>query len=151
MKKILLLFICALTFTFAYSQPKGGHHHHKGDMGKEVLEFKIKFLSQEMELTADQQRQFAQLYKKMDEERRLAFKEARAIERKVRHAKNATEADYAAAAAAMSKAKKKEMEIDTRYEKKFASFLSKKQMFKMREAEEKFRDRMRKMRQSKSA
>lgn len=145
MKKFLLAIIMIL----CAAVPSMAQHRGGGEMNKEVQEFKVKFLAQEMDLSKAEQKKFEEVYNKYTEEKRAAFKDARALEKKVKHAKNATDADYAAVTDAMSKAKAKDAEIEARYEKKFASFLSKKQIYKMKEGEEKFRHKMREMRKNK--
>lgn len=137
---LILAFFCTLAVN-AQTPEKKSH----AEMRKEVAEFKIKFLAQEMELKDNQREQFAELYTKMDQEKRQAFSKAMKLERKVKNDKEATEADYAAAAKAMEEARDKDHEIDKKYDEKFATFLSAKQRFKMRSAEEQFRKKMEQM------
>ena len=47
-------------------------------------------------------------------------------------------------------AKEKDADIDRAYDAKFATFLSQRQIFKMKEAEDKFRAKMNEMKQKKS-
>lgn len=115
-------------------------------MNKEVREFKLKFLAQEMELKEDQQKTFFDLYNQMMEEKFKIFSEVRKLESQVDSKKDATEADYQAVSNAITKAKSRDAEIEQRYDKKFSTFLTQKQLFKMKAAEEKFRNKMRQMR-----
>lgn len=102
----------------------------------------MKFLAQEMDLSADQQQKFFQLYTQMDGEIRKVFKSVREIERRVEQDKNSTEADYAALNSARTDAKSRLAEIEKTYDSKFSAFLSKKQIVKMKEAEATFRQKM---------
>lgn len=113
---------------------------------KEMQEFKLKYLAQEMQLKENQQKRFFELYTKMSEEKHKVYKDARHLERKLKEQKNVTDADYAAVSRALTDSKKKEAEIEKKYDKEFQKFLSSKQIFKMKEAEEAFRARMHEMR-----
>lgn len=68
------------------------------------------------------------------------------LERKVKRSKDATESDYEAAAEAMSKAKIEDAKIEKEYDEKFSEFLSQKQIYKMKTAENEFRKKMQEMR-----
>ncbi len=114
---------------------------------REMREFKIKFLAQEMELREDQVKSFADLYNKMSDERHAALEAGRKAEERLRGLQNPTEADYRAASDAISAARDKEAGIRQKYEAKFKKLLTPKQMFKMKEAERKFRGRLRDMRE----
>ena len=126
---------------------KGRSSHSKW---KDMLEYKIKFLAQEMELKEDQTKQFAEVYAAMSKEKRQVFREVRKAERELKHKKNPTEADYEAVSRLQTAAKEKDADIDRAYDAKFATFLSQRQIFKMKEAEDKFRARMNEMKQKKS-
>ena len=139
---IALFAICCVNAS--YAQTKGGKSRE--EMRKEIEEFKIKFIAQEMDLKDDQKEAFADLYTKMNSERMKAFSQAMQLERKIRKSKDATEEEYAAASKAMNDARDKDAEITKKYADKFATFLTNKQIFKMRTAEEKFRRKMEEMR-----
>lgn len=134
-----------MAFSASLAQNKGKDHEA---MRKEVHEFKLKYLAQEMGLSSDQEKRFVEIYNQMSQEKRVISKEMRAQKRKLKEDKNLTDADYKAATKALADAKEKEVAIDKKYEEKFAKFLSSKQIFKMREAEEKFRAKMHEMRHS---
>lgn len=128
------------TFSCAYAQKKD-----KKEMRKQVHEFKLKYLAQEMEISGDKEKKFIEVYNQMSQEKRAIYKEIKTQEKKIKNSANATDADYKAATSAIASAKEKEAAIDKKYEEKFAKFLTPKQIFKMREAEEKFRAKMREM------
>lgn len=121
----------------------------KKDMIKELHEFKLKFLAQEMDLKENQQQKFFEVYSKMSDEKHKLFKETRSLERKVENNGNATDAEYEAASAAILKAREKDAAIERKYDEQFSTFLSAKQIFKMKNAEEKFRRKMHEMRKNK--
>jgi len=142
---ILILSVCGITAVSA--QGHGGKDHKK--MMKELQEFKLKFLAQEMELKEDQQTRFFELYNEMSVKRRDCMRDAWRLERKVKRSSDATEKDYQAAADAMNKAKAEDVAIEKEYDDKFSQFLSPKQIYKMKAAEQEFRKKMSEMRQKK--
>lgn len=126
--------------------PVSAQKKHKNGMQKEISEFRIKFVAQEIELRAGQQKQFVELYEKMMAERRAAFEEVRRLDKALREDKNPSEADYKALSDARTKAQAKAAEITARYDALFSKFLSQKQILKMKEADDKFRQKMMEMR-----
>ena len=146
MKKIVYIVIITLLAGvlpgYAQDKPKKS----RAEMHKEMVEFKTKYIAQEMELTDEQKEKFAPLYEQMDRERWQLFCETRALEKKLKNDKTATDADYEAAVKAMNQAREKGAEIDKNYNEKFKKFLSAKQLYKMKEAEDAFNQRMMKMR-----
>lgn len=144
MKKFTLLLLLILAAVIpVLAQHKGKNH---AAMRKEVQEFKLKFLAQEMELKEDQQKKFFDLYNRMTDEKIKVFKETKALEKKLSDTANASDAEYDEVSKAITAAKEKDAEIDKRYDEKFRQFLTPKQIFKMKAAEEKFRDKMHEMR-----
>ena len=141
---LILMIIAALTPVLAQRNGKG-----HGAMRREVHEFKLKFLAQEMELREDQQKQFFELYNQMTEEKAKVFRETRALEKKITGSANVSDAEYEQVSKAITAAKEKDADIDKRYDEKLRQFLSPKQIFKMKEAEEKFRKKMHEMRHNK--
>lgn len=143
-KLFLLILVSLLSFSLSGVYAQGAHG--KGcspKMLKEIKEFKLKFLAQEMELTEAQQKPFFDLYNSMMEAKHKVFSHARRLERRLKKNPSATEADYKAAADAMSEAKRRDAEIECEYDAKFAEILSQKQLYKMKEAEDTFRKKMR--------
>lgn len=114
-------------------------------MRKEIKEFKLKFLAQEMELKEDQQKKFFEFYNAMMEERHRLMREKFALEKKLQSKENATDAEYREVMTQMSKVRDRELELEKKYDKEFSQFLTQKQIFKMKTAEEKFNNKMREM------
>lgn len=116
-------------------------------MWKELQEFKIKFLAQEIDLKDDQKERFAELYNEMTQKRMDCFKETRSLEKKIKDLKDkASDEDYKAVSEAMDKARTQDAEIERQYDEKFSEFLTSKQLYKLKQAEGKFRDKMAEMR-----
>lgn len=126
--------------------PISGVKDMKDKKHKEMREFKLKYLAQEMELRSDQQKKFFDLYNKMSDERRSVHRDIRKLENQLKNDKNVTERDYAKMTKALTDSKAKEAKIEAKYDAEFAKFLSQKQIFKMKQAEETFRAKMHQMR-----
>lgn len=139
MKKFFLLF-AALLIAAITANAQCPKDKPDPKMLKEIQEYKIKFLAQEMELKADQMEQFAALYQKMSAEKHANFERMRSLEAKLRS--EPSEADYKAATEAMADIRVKDAELEKRYDDEFGKFLSSKQIYKMKEGEEKFRRKM---------
>lgn len=130
----------------SFPSPEG---KSKEQILKEIQEFKLKYLAQEMDLTEEQQPKFFKLYDEMCRKRWEVMKNAKKIEKRVKHNSNATEADYQAASEALTKARAEDAAIEKEYDAKFSKFLSQKQLYKLKKAEDDFRQKMEKMRHSK--
>lgn len=151
-RKLLLFLFLILGVSVSVCAQGPGPDHGKKDrdkMMKEVREFKIKYIAQEIELQDNQKEQFVALYNEMSDKRDGVMREAFKLERKVKRDSNATEADYKAAADAMNKARAEDAAIEKEYDEKFAKFLTSKQIYKMKSAEEEFRRKMEEMRHNK--
>lgn len=142
---ILMLTMVILALSPVYAQ-KNGPKKDRAAMRKEMREFKIKYLCQEMELTDEQREKFVPLYNQMSDERWKIFREIKAQEKRMKKAKKVGEADYESALKVTTNAKEKSAEIERQYDAQFSKFLSAKQLYKMKEAEAQFVEKMRKMR-----
>lgn len=142
-----LLFILALILGCSASAFAQKPHGKKAEnMMKELQEFKIKFIAQEIDLKESQKADFVELYNEMSAKRVEVMRDAWKMERELKNNPDATEADYQAVTDAMTKAKAKDAEIEKSYDEKFAKILSQKQIYKMKEAEDEFRKKMAEMR-----
>lgn len=130
------------------AQRKDGNHG-KGHLHKEMREFRMKYVAQEIELRDDQRKEFLEVYSKMLDERRDAFADVRRLDKAIKEKKTPSEADYKALTEAKNNAASKIVEIDKKYDEIFSKFLSQKQIVKMKDAEEKFRKRMMEMHKEK--
>lgn len=148
MKYRFLLLILAVLFalpSFAHGGGDKGNDSNK----KEMAEFKLKFLADELDLKEDQKKEFEEVYTQMVSERRAVFKRIKKAEKSISENKNATEADYERANKEINDAKNEMSLIEKKYDEKFATFLSKKQIYKLKEAENKFKDIVRECRDKK--
>lgn len=150
LKLIVRIGIFALIFLACAGQ--GYAQHHRGEKGKsrtemrkEFEEFKIKFIANEIDLKEDQKERFVEVYTQMNNERIKVFEQTRALERKIKKNPNATDADYAAVSKAITEAREKDADIEKKYDAVFATFLTNKQIFKIKAAEDQFRRKMHEM------
>lgn len=147
MKKtiILPLFLTIACFASMAQQSDGGK---RDDWKKELQEFKYQYLTQEVQLTEDQQKPFFELYSQMEAEKAKAGRECRALKKKAK-ADGATDEDYEAAVNAMIDLKLLEAQIEKRYYEQFKTILSKKQLYLLKVAEREFNKKLMKMQKGK--
>lgn len=153
LNRILLILIiavcgCGTSFAERFECPSSDGKS-KEQIFREIQEFKLKYLAQEMDLKEDQQQEFFDLYNEMSRKRFEAMRSARSLENKLRKNKDASEEDYRAVTEALNKARADEAAIEKEYDTKFSKFLSQKQIFKMKSAEDSFRKKMEEMRHRK--
>ena len=138
MKKIftlLILLISGISILSAH----GDDPVKREKMFREVQEFKMKYLAQEMELTELQKKKFFELYEEEMESKKECYKEAVVMDRRLKEDKNASDEEYQQVRTAFNEANSKWNEVEKEYDEKFSEFLTPKQMYKMKEAEENFR------------
>ena len=145
MKKYLLFLLLAV-FTLPAVFAQGGNKDDRAKMREELLQFKIDFLAKEMQLSEKEKAEFVPLYKEYDEQRRKAGSEAWKFERQLKKNKDASEADYRKLSELQQKAREKDNEIVKKFDSRFESFLSAKQIYTMHQGEEKFFEKMKEMR-----
>lgn len=105
----------------------------------EVKNYKHSFLIKETEMTEAQQKEFLPLYIEMEEKIYATNKEARALEQEIsRSQEEANDEKYALVAASLSQVKEQEAKIENHYFEHFSKILSKKQMFLLKRAENRF-------------
>lgn len=138
MKK-LFLFISLLMATISLSFAHDEDMVKREKMFREVQEFKMKYLAQEMDLSEVQKKKFFEVYEEMTESRKECYQEAAVMDRRLKEDKNPTEEDYQQVRNAFNKANANWAEIEQQYDEKFSEFLSQKQIYKMKEAETNFR------------
>lgn len=141
MKKTYFLFTLVLLFfalpAVSYAQDSDIQTRKK--WFQEVRNYKYDFFTKEMELTKEQQNAFFPEYEAMEKAIFMVNKEAREMESKITNSKDAvSDTEYEAAALALTKIKQKEGEIEMEYFTKFEKILSKKQLFLLKRAENKF-------------
>lgn len=145
-KRCIFLLMLVMTLTIPAAAQKH-HGKNRNEMRKEMREFHLKFLAQEVELKDDRQKNFFDTYSQMMDEREKIFKETRDLERKLKDGK-ASEDEYEAVTNAITAAKEKDAAIEKKYDDKFSKFLTPKQLYQLKEAENKWRAKMQEMRHS---
>lgn len=118
----------------------------RAKMREELQQFKIDFLSKEMELSEKQKTEFTPLYKEYEKECRQSGADVWKLEREIKNNKNASEADYKKLSELQQKSREKHNEITKKFDEKLETFLSAKQVYNMHQAEEKFMEKMKEMR-----
>lgn len=140
--KRLYLFLTLLICGFSLMVAQKENQVKREKMFREVQEFKMKYLAQEMELNEMQKKKFFELYEEMSESKRECYKEAVVMERRLKEEKDASEEDYQNVRNAFNQANANWAETEKQYDEKFSEFLSQKQIYKMKEAESNFRAKM---------
>lgn len=142
-KYLLILFTCFLFGIGTYAQgPAPKDHKDWEKVMAEIQNYKHEFLSKELELTKEQQRDFFPVYDKMDEELRQLGDETRRMEHKVRKSKEASDTEIEAAAAAVYSLKQREGLVEMKYYDSIKSILTPKQMLELKGAERKFTQKL---------
>ena len=127
----------------AYAQEENEVKREK--MFKEVQEFKMKYIAQEMDLSELQKKKFFELYEEMSESKKECYHEAVVMDRKLKEDKNATDEQYQQVRDAFTEANNRWADIEKQYDEQFSEFLTPKQIYKMQEAETSFRSKLEEM------
>lgn len=104
----------------------------------EIRKYKYDFFTKELNLNKEQQATFFPLYEEMENAIFKVNKESNELMKKTANAATVTDTEYEAAALALTKTKLKEGEIELNYFTKFEKILTKRQLFLLKQAEEKF-------------
>ena len=136
-----ITFLSAIILCTAFST--NAQQKNASQQGKtwisEMRDYKMSFLVKETEMTDEQKEKFAPLYTEMETLIYKTNREARVIEQQVTKAgNNVDEKKYEEAAKAMSQVKEKLANIENKYFSEFSKILSKKQMFLLKRAENRF-------------
>ncbi len=115
---------------------------------REIMEFKMKYLAQEMELTEAEKARFFSTYEAMSREKGELFENMYKAKRRIKKGENLTDKDYEQVSVELQHIKKKLDAVDERFDKEFTKFLTAKQIYKMHEAEQEFLNKVRRMRNS---
>lgn len=135
MTRYLLLFVTLLMCSVsAMAEPK----EPSAEKLKELQEFKIKYLIQEMDLSADKQAEFTKLYTAYDNERSTLFRDIFQRAKSMHQNQNPTDTEYMVAAESMATAKAREGALEQKYFNKLKTILTPKQLYNLKHAEQKF-------------
>lgn len=141
MKRVLTFAIVSLMACISlWAQPKpDGTQEDRRRWFREMTQYKHEFLSKELDLTKDQEAKFFPMYDKMEQETRDLNRQTRKMEKAVEEkGDKATDLEYEKAAEAMQELKGKENAVEMKYFAEFKTVLTKKQLFKLKQAERKF-------------
>ncbi|MCH5229405.1 MAG: hypothetical protein J1F12_05355 [Muribaculaceae bacterium] len=144
MKKIFLSILFIITLILPASA-KGEDGTRREKMMREVMEFKMKYLAQEMQLSELQKKKFYELYEEMCESKKDCYQEAVVMDRKLKEEKNPSEEEYQQVRNAFNTANANWAATQKEYDEKFSEFLTQKQIYKMQEAESSFRGKFEEM------
>lgn len=139
---LLTLFCLALAPAPLFAQKKGeGGKSHK-EMRKEMEDFKMKFFAQKMELQGETKEKFFEVFREYAKDMGDGFIQRRRAEKKLKGIAAPTDADYAEAQKEQKAGRDKENAAEAKFEEDCSKFLSPKQMIKLQEAREEFRQKM---------
>ncbi len=105
---------------------------------EQIRKSKFEFFTKELSLTKEQQTKFLPLYEEMEASIYKANNETEQLLKKTAENTRATDTEYEATATAAAKATLRQGEIELEYFNKFSKILSKKQLFLLKQAEDKF-------------
>lgn len=138
MRKNIAAFILCILFAaataFAGPQDKAKREQWYNNM----IQTKIDFLSKQIGLTSEQKEKFEKMYRAMSNETSRLSRDTRSLERQVSKKSSASDLEYEKAAEAIAEFKAKEGNIEMKYFNQFKTFLSKKQLFQLKIAENKW-------------
>lgn len=136
---IAFLSVIILCTGFSSSAQQNNASQRGKNWISEVRNYKMSFLVKETEMTDDQQKKFTPLYNEMEALIYKTNRDARMIERKLSQVQGEiTDAQYEEAAKALSQVKEKLANIENKYFAEFSKILSKKQIFLLKRAENRF-------------
>lgn len=143
LSNILTILLVCTAFTMS-AQPPVGHKEgkrkpDKTEWLKKMKQLKHEFLTRELNLTDEQQRDFFPVYDSKEDERFNAERAVRRSDRNVVKKENgASEAELQKAIDMQYELDSKFADIEMRYKAKFEKILTKRQLFKLRHAERDF-------------
>lgn len=137
---LYLIILLLVTPLYGYSQ---ANNAKRQTWAHEIRQYKQDFFIKEIDLNKEQREEFLPLYHEMTLEIYQVNKEARDLEKKITNSKGSvSDAEYEKAAETLSEVKSKEAAIETIYFNKFSKILSKKQLFLLKRAENRFTKNM---------
>ena len=140
MKKLiitLLMVVAMMPAMWAQQKHPGGAE--RAAWMKEMVQYKHEYLTKELGLSAEQQKQFFAVYDAMDaEQRKLGEEMRRMVEEVSKKGDKATDLELTKAAEAQFEMRGRENAIEMRYFPKFKAILTPEQLFKLKKTEMKF-------------
>ncbi len=133
-----LCFIALFAISVATTVAQQLNEEDRNRYINEIREYKHEFLTKELSLSKEQQRDFFPAYDEMEDRVLRIGTDTRELERQVSENASASDVEIEAAATAVDNQKLKEGEIETEYLEKFKSILSPRQLLSLKNAEKKF-------------
>lgn len=137
MKKFALLTLTMLCAVFASAQMEYSEEQREKYV-TEIRQYKHQYLTKELDLTKEQQREFFLVYDEMEDKLMKLNSETRELERKTIDNPSATDTEINAATQAIFQQRLKEGEIENSYFEKFSKILNNKQLLRLKNTERKF-------------
>lgn len=105
----------------------------------EVRNYKHSFLIKELDMTDEQSKEFLPIYTEMENKIYQANREARKLEQEISATSlQVSDEEYERVATILSQVKTKEAEIEQEYFQRYSKILTKKQLFLLKRAENRF-------------
>lgn len=139
---ILAGIVCA---PVANAHDKDKHGKSREEMRRELREYKLNFLAEEMDLDEAAKAKFAEIFEENFDAQSQLFRESHKAKKELDAKKNPTDEDYNAYQKVQNSVKQREQALDARYRDKLSKVLNSKQMYKLQQGEEKFRAKMQEM------
>lgn len=140
---ILLLTFCACLPAAAQKKTDGNFEKQR----KELLDFKVKYLVQEIDVPADKRAEFESTYRQMEQERHVLFSNIHAKAKAL--SKASSDAEVLAVTDLIAGAKQKEGAIESKYYQIFKKMLTPRQLLNMKRSEDRFNRKVMQMRNKK--
>ncbi|MCM1348913.1 MAG: hypothetical protein NC338_05825 [Firmicutes bacterium] len=140
MKRIATSFLCMLSLLFALQLQAAGPQDasQRKQWFNNMVQTKIDYLAKQMELTPDQKARFEKQYAAMSAETARLAGDTRNMQKNVAKKDNPNDLELEKAAEAIAEFKSKEGAIEMKYFNQFKTYLTKKQLFKLKTAESKW-------------
>lgn len=138
MNRLITAAFAILLAVSAFAQSKTLTADERQKFRAEMRNYKHEFLTRELELSKDQQRDFFPIYDEMSDEVDRIGSETRRLEKDVTSRADASDVEVEAAARAVYSQKYAEGEVEQRYYERFKQVLKPRQLLKLRSAERKF-------------
>lgn len=142
--RLLVAAVIALTAMSASAHPKKRSAEERQRWEAEMTRYKHDTFAKELALTTEQQTQFFALYDAMDRERRQLMHSVRKARRELDKKARPTDAEMLQVADLDIQTDRKVKELEWKYYAEFKKVLTPRQLYKLREAEMKYMNSLRK-------
>lgn len=143
--QILIIALLLVPANALADRPKDGPQNDRDrtEWFRKLKETKHNFLIKELDLTEAQRKEFFELYDAKEADRRAAEQKVRDLEKEIkRKGAAATDSDYEKAITAQYQLNTELAKIESKYGASFRKVLTKRQLYKLRQAEFEFQRRL---------